>query len=311
MKMRKVLSNILIIISIISFSISGLKAQIQNVIVVKIGNSMITSLEIRNEILTSLFLDKQNITQEKINEQKNYAVKKLINKSIKRDEINKYKIKDYNKKDLKNYIQEVAKNFNTNIDGLKKTFKENNISYDLFVKNYETELLWNTLIFQMYNSQININIVELENDIANIKKTGTVEFNLSEIAIPNPQYNANKLKEILESVNKESFEITAKKFSNSITAEKGGLVGWVKEESLSKNYINIIKNMKPGEISKPILEKNSVLILKVNDIKKNNTNANLKDKKNKILLGKKQEKLSMFSRSHFSKLKSDIIINFQ
>ena len=69
--------------------------------------------------------------------------------------------------------------------------------------------------------------------------------------------------------------------------------------------------MKPGEISKPILEKNSVLILKVNDIKKNNTNANLKDKKNKILLGKKQEKLSMFSRSHFSKLKSDIIINFQ
>jgi hypothetical protein len=85
-------------------------------------------------------------------------------------EIDRYKIKDFNKKDLYKYLDSVAGSFSTNKNGLKKIFVSNEISYDLLVSNKETELLWNTLIYQIYRNQININIVEVENEIKIIKE---------------------------------------------------------------------------------------------------------------------------------------------
>ena len=52
----------------------------------------------QNEILTSLILNKTEISQENINNYKSFAIKNLISKSIKKSEIDKYQIKKYNQK---------------------------------------------------------------------------------------------------------------------------------------------------------------------------------------------------------------------
>ena len=124
----------------------------------------------QNEIITNLVLKKKEINQVNINSMKNFAIKSLISKTIKRIEINRYEIKDFNKKDLYKYLDSVAGSFSTNKNGLKKIFISNKISYDLLSRNKETELLWNTLIYQLYRDQININIVEVENEIKIIKE---------------------------------------------------------------------------------------------------------------------------------------------
>lgn len=149
------------------FSISN--AEIKNSILVKVGNEIITSLDLRNEILTSLIVNKIDINQENIDASKNLAIKNLINKKIKRIEITKYQITDYNKNDLQKYLTNISNLFETNSSGLKKLFETNNIDYDTFVYNYETELLWNTLIFRIYSNQTNINIIEVENELEKIK----------------------------------------------------------------------------------------------------------------------------------------------
>ena len=167
---NKILISLSIFLFINNFIFSELKSQINNVIKVKVGNSLITSIDIQNEIITNLIINKQEITQENINKNHNYAIKALINKSIKRSEINKYEIKDYNKKDLQNYIDKIAKTFNTNSSGLKEIFNRSGISYESFVEKYKIELIWNTLIYQVYKNQININIIEVENEIIKINK---------------------------------------------------------------------------------------------------------------------------------------------
>ena len=144
-------------------------AEIKNSILVKVGNEIITSLDLRNEILTSLIVNKIDVTQENIDASKNLAIKNLINKKIKRIEITKYQIADYNKNDLQKYLTNISNLFETNSSGLKKLFETNNIDYDTFVYNYETELLWNTLIFRIYSNQTNINIIEVENELEKIK----------------------------------------------------------------------------------------------------------------------------------------------
>jgi len=159
-----------------NFVSSDSDSEINNSIVVKVGNLVITSIDVQNEIITNLLINNNEITQENINKNKNYAVKNLISKSIKKSEIKKFEIKDYSQVDLENYVKSVAKNLNTNKVGLKKIFIETGVNYELFVEKYKIELLWNTLIFNIYSNQININIFDVENDIKKIKKSDDGEI---------------------------------------------------------------------------------------------------------------------------------------
>ena len=152
-----------------------LQSAIKNKIIVKVGETLITSLDIRNEIITSLVLNRQELNQENIDKRKNLSVQNLISKPIKKNEITKYKIEKFNMDDLQKYISEVSNKFNTDQNGLKKIFKDANIDYDTFLENHKTELLWNTLIFQIYRNQINVNIIEVDNELEKIKESKNKE----------------------------------------------------------------------------------------------------------------------------------------
>ena len=292
--------NLSILFLIFIFSFSNLNSKISSTIVVKVGNSLVTSSDLENEVLTYLIINQREITQENANDYKKFALKNMINKLIKQNEIKKYKITDYNMDDLRNYQKSIAKKFNTDINGLKKIFAQNNIDYSSFVQKYKTELLWNTLIYAIYKNQINVNIFDVENEIISETITKQEEYNLSEITILRSKYDKNKLNEILNLAKNKSFELAAKKFSVSDTAKKGGLIGWIKRESLSKENLEKIKNLNVNEISEPIFTRNNVLLLKVNNVKMNKKIEKTNLLKEKILNKKKEDKLNMFSRSHFS-----------
>jgi hypothetical protein len=170
--------NLLIIfffILINNFIFLNVSSEINNFIVVKVGQFLVTNLDVENEIRTNLILNKKEITQENINNIKNFAIKNLISKSIKKNEINRYEVKNYNKKDLQNFIEGIAKNLNTDRKGLKEFFKKNNMDYELFVESRKIELLWNSLIFELYKNETNINIVEVDNELEKIKKNQSEE----------------------------------------------------------------------------------------------------------------------------------------
>ena len=164
-------NKIIIILMIASLNIFFLeaKSEIDNSIVIKVGGALITSIDIQNEILTSMLISKQEISQESIYINKKFAIKALINTTLKRSEIEKNKVIDYSKKDLQVFLDKVAKDFNTNQKGLKNIFKQNNLSYESFVEKNKIELLWNTLIYTIYKNQININVVEVDNDLEKFK----------------------------------------------------------------------------------------------------------------------------------------------
>ncbi|MDB9795793.1 peptidylprolyl isomerase [Pelagibacteraceae bacterium] len=309
MKNRRIINIFFsLFLSILAFS--ALKAQINNIIIVKVGNLLVTSVDVQNEIITNLLLNKKEITQESINSSKSYAIKNLINKRIKKIEVNKYEVKDYNKGDLKRYTDNIAKQLNTNVDGLKKKFKKNHISYDTFVENYQVELLWNTLIFRIYKNQTNVNIIEVENEVLKLAGADRIEYNLSEIEISNLNKNKDILNEILELINMKGFEVAAKKYSQANTADKGGYIGWVEKKTLSPSYLVQIEKLDINEISALIINKNSSTIIKLNEIKRKDNKIAEDELKKQILSKKKEEKLSLFSRSHFTNLENSISINF-
>jgi len=283
---------------------------IKNNIVIKIGHSLVTSIDIQNEIITNLVLDKKEITQESINSNKNLSIQNLVKKTIKNNEINKYKIKNYNNEDLKKYIQRVAKTFNTNTIGLKNIFIKNNINYNVFVENYKTELLWNTLIYSIYKNQINISKIEVTNEIETSVNQKKTEYDLSEIEISNFDYEAGKLKEVLELIKKKGFNSAAIKYSIAPTAEKGGRIGWIVGNTLSKKYLKLVKKIDINGISLPIMNSTSVSIIKLNDIREKGNDEEIEMLRKKIVLKKKNKKLDLYSRSNLSNLERSVNINF-
>ena len=73
-------------------------AKIENKIIAKIGDKIITNFDIRNEINTILAISNKNINNEDINILRNLAFVSLKKQMIRKTEIEKYKINSYNKR---------------------------------------------------------------------------------------------------------------------------------------------------------------------------------------------------------------------
>ena len=295
-------------------STSSLLAKINNTIIAKVGSEIITILDVENEIKILLIINNESITQENINKTKKIAIKSLVQRLIKKNEIIKYKIDQYSEKDLFNYQVNIAKSLNINQEDLIEIFKNNGLKYSDFLESKKTELRWNTLIFSLYKNQIGINPLEIENEL-NLKlnnKIETKKYKLSEIEIKNKGEN-NKiiLENIYKIIKNESFESAVKKFSVSTSALDSGNIGWFNESTLSPVLKNELSKLKKGQVSKPVNNSESITILKIQDIKIiQNQNPDLEKLKAQIIQEKKQAKLNFFSRSHFSTVENTLLIKF-
>lgn len=288
-------------------------AQIKNTIIAKVGNQIITSLDVENEVKAILILTKTEVNRENIEKIKKKSIQSLIRKSIKKIEIEKYNIKDFSIIELENYSKNMAKNLNVSTSDLKKIFLENNIDYDLYIDNYKTDLLWNTLIFQLYNSKINLNPIEIENILKREIDKDRVfkEFNLSEIEIPLDK-NEDYISEIYNSIKINGFDVTVQKYSISESAINNGSIGWVSEKSLNRIFLSVINNLNVNDVSKPIKHLESQVIFKLNDIKVNKSGeVDLKKLKENIVFQMKNEKLNLYSRSHFTNVKNQTLVDFK
>ena len=310
----KIFFKIILLIVFIELSFLKFASATSSQIIAKVGNEIITSIDLENEVLTILTISKAELSQDTINKTKNLAMKELIRKLIKKNEIKKYNIKDYNRNDLNKYLVQFAERLGTNKSGLKEIFNKKGISYERFVDKYITELLWNTLIFQIYKNQITVNTIEIQNEVNEKLKNEKIitEYDLSEIEIRTSENNEKIIEDVYSLIKNESFEKAVKKYSISKSVINNGKIGIVSEVSLSKVYLDKIKNLNIGEVSKPIMSPRTIIFIKVNDknVKSEKQDLDPEKIKNMILLKKKNEKLELFSKSHFSNLENTTLIKF-
>ena len=77
--------RLITLIIVFFISISGKSfGQINNKILLKVGNKIITNYDLQNKILTSLILSNQEINQKNIDKLKKQSVDSLVQKKLKR-----------------------------------------------------------------------------------------------------------------------------------------------------------------------------------------------------------------------------------
>ena len=285
---------------------------IENKILFKIDNEIITTIDIYEEIK---FL--RTFTPE-INDLEDAELFEISKNSILRDRIKKIEILEF-VKELKvqdKFLLNLIKNkySKTNIDTLEDFriyLKKNNLDFNNVNEKLTIELIWNDLIYQKFNKKISIDREKIKKELLqNSKKELQREFLLSEIVFTeNDKINLKKKnEEIISDINNIGFKKTALKHSVSDTASNGGLIGWIKEDNLNQNIKKIVKELKTGQFSKPIRTSSGFMILKINDEKEYLSKFNLADKMEEVIRFKTNDQLNQFSRMYFNKVKKDLII---
>lgn len=311
----KNISLIFINFFLIFFSINSVQPSIENKIIVKVGNEIVTLLELENRINTSLILSNQTITQESINKVKNQSLRKLIDYKLKKSELKNYDFKT-NQRAITEHLLNISKKLNIDPIELRKFFKINNIDYDQYLEEVKIEFLWQKLIVAVYSAKIKINEDQIQQEVINLieNQKNIEEFKVAEIELNyNNDSMQNLIKEIKESINSIGFSDTAVKYSNSTSALNGGEIGWIKLQSMSNNISDEIESLNIGDVSKPIINGENLIFLKVIDKRFIEINNEISTKKIKedLINAKKSELLNLYSVSHLSKKRNNTLIEVQ
>ena len=283
---------------------------LENKILFKINNEIISTIDLYNETkyLSLLNKDLTNLEKDKIFE---ISKNSLIREKIKEIEL----LKNYKTLNLdKKYFDQIMSNYSKkmgfeNVKKFREYIEINGLNFKTIQNKIKIELNWNQLIVKKFLRDVKIDKKKIKEELT--RDLTQKELLLSEIVF-NIDAKSNlekKLKLIQKDIKTNGFSNAALIHGISDTANKGGKLGWIKLSSLNAKIKNELKNIKVGNFSNPIVVPGGFLILKIVDernVKKNlDTNKAIELAVNE----KTNEQLNKLSIVYYNKIKKDIQIN--
>ena len=169
----------------------------------------------------------------------------------------------------------------------------------------------NKLIYSRYKNLLKVDRKSITQKVKNLDSNKQNEYLLSEISFIKKKNLPieNLINEIRMSINEIGFNNTANIYSNSDSSKLGGKLGWINENSLSKNILKELKLINEGEYTNIIKLNNNYLIIQVEKIRTNEFPIDKKQEIEKLILVETNKQLNKFSKIYFDKSKMNYSIN--
>ena len=189
--------------------------------------------------------------------------------------------------------------------------KDYDLKIDDIKKKITIDALWNELVVQKYKAQISINEAEIKKQILKNSKIQSKEYRLSEIIfeVTSKEEIQKKYNAVVKSINEIGFENSAATYSFSESAKIGGDIGWINENSLNDNIKGNINSLQIGDITKPIVLSNGILILKLINTKNTETTIDIENELKKAINYESNRQLNQYSKIYYNKIKKNLDFN--
>jgi len=189
--------------------------------------------------------------------------------------------------DIKGEVERIAQSNGLNIDQLTEKLKESGVPITALTSRIEANIAWQVFIGRALSRNIKISEDEIDDEIARIQASaGQPEYLLAEIYLPvdNPsqdseiqQLAARLIQQLQSGV---SFNAIAANFSRAPSAALGGDMGWVQASHLDVDLLNVISQLQPDMVTRPIRTLGGYYILLLRDVRTSpgltNANATMK-----------------------------------
>jgi len=284
---------------------------LENKILIKIENQIITTIDINNEYKYLVALN-PNIKDLKKDDIIELSKKSILQEKIKQIEIEKnFNNPKIPEQILDQILQNVYSRIGiTNLENFNKYLEINNIDFKSLKNKLEIEALWNELILIKFSSKVKINKKELRKRIKDNNKF-LKSYLLSEIYfdVLNLKELDKKYLEISKTIDEKGFDFAALKYSISPTSSLGGKLDWINENSLNESIKSEIKSITINNFTKPINVPGGFLILQIRDIKNNKIEIDVEKEFKKLENYEKNNQLNQYSKIYFDKVKKDLEIS--
>lgn len=172
-----------------------------------------------------------------------------------------------NEEDLNRAIRNIMAQYGmTSMDQLRSVVAKQGLTFEQYRENMKRHIQQMKFMNQQIGSQIKISDQDLEDYYRQHMKKfgGTSAMHIAEILFPiNPQMTPEegkaletRVKEVAGKVNRSNFKQLAQKYG-------GGDLGVVDPKTLPTEIANALNPMKAGDISDPIITKNTIAIVMV------------------------------------------------
>ncbi len=282
--MKKLYSLILILAALYILPAQNLWAvalsdgeEVDNIVAI-VNNSLITRSELNREVdeIVARFresgqqLPPQSVVEEQL-------LEKLIRERLQLDQAEKLGI-TVTPDMLATAIGNIARKNNLTISQMRESLASEGMSFKAFRRKLEKEIVLSRLKNKEIVSKINVSDAEIDNLLKQDKTIGrkNIEYRLQHILIPVPdaaspqqiQQAQKTTVEIIERLQQgEDFARLAMLESKGRNALDGGDLGWLKSSQLPSMFADLVAELQPGEIAKPIRSSSGYHIVKLAEIR--------------------------------------------
>jgi hypothetical protein len=155
--------KIFLLIFFVLFLTNSKAKQLTNNVIVSIDNSIITELDINEEINFLKFVNKDQATGSS-EPFKKEIINSLIDRKIKDIETNFFKI-EVSEKEIEINLYSYLERMKINNEILNSFYNRNEIEKDYLKNIIKIDMKWSKLIRQMYESRLNVNLTEVNREL--------------------------------------------------------------------------------------------------------------------------------------------------
>ena len=175
---------------------------------------------------------------------------------------------------LNNVLKSIAKSNNFSSEEFIKEIEKDGSSYSDFREDIRIQLLFDQIKKRVISVNLKISEFEIDNFIELQKERTPTKYNYSHIFIEYIKDDVDvdvektnmKLNKVINQLKENNFEEVAIDYSDGPMAKKGGLMGSKIIDEIPDIFIESLKSMKVGEVSKPINSSGGYHLLKLNKI---------------------------------------------
>ena len=174
--------------------------------------------------------------------------------------------------DVNQAIQNIANQNKITTEQLRSQLSNEGLSLEEFTNNLKDEMTVQRMRQSYLQSRVQVSETEID-QLLSVREVGGPEIRLANILVGLPdsatpeqiataQEKINRIKALLDK-GEMDFSSAAIRYSDSQNALEGGEIGWRSVDTIPPAFVNILREMKPGDVSNPVRGPSGYQLIKV------------------------------------------------
>lgn len=222
-----------------------------------VNDEIITTVDLKNRINLTIILSNLPDTSEVKKQISKQILNSLIEEILKTQEANRIGL-FVSGEEVQNGISRLEEMNSFKPGELFSSFAEKGVPSETIVNQIESNLAWEKVIINTLAQRVMITDKQIDEEFNLIaQNAGQPEYYISEVSLSFLNFSSkeetkNNLLNIYNKINKNNFANLAQQFSHGSTAQKGGNLGWIRENMLSNLFREKIKTLKINDVTQPL-----------------------------------------------------------